>query len=267
MKYVEKYVGGLILLIVIAVSILPFIYMLIMSFKDTLSAYNFNLDGLTPENYVKIFHTAEFGRYFFNSAFVALAGVVLAVVVSCLAGYAFAKLKFPGNDLIFFLLIMTLIIPSEVIIVPLYLIMKNLDWLNTYQALILPLPTALGTFIMRQAILAVPNELLDAAKIEGCSNTRILWKIIIPLIKPSILTLSIFTFVGAWNNFLWPLVVSTESEMMTLPLILSTTKTQFEPNIGLTMACAAVNFLPPFIFYILLQSKFKEGVVLTGMKG
>lgn len=186
MKYVEKYVGGLILLIVIAVSILPFIYMLIMSFKDTLSAYNFNLDGLTPENYVKIFHTAEFGRYFFNSAFVALAGVVLAVVVSCLAGYAFAKLKFPGNDLIFFLLIMTLIIPSEVIIVPLYLIMKNLDWLNTYQALILPLPTALGTFIMRQAILAVPNELLDAAKIEGCSNTRILWKIIIPLIKPSI---------------------------------------------------------------------------------
>ena len=267
MKYVEKYVGGLILLIVIAVSILPFIYMLIMSFKDTLSAYNFNLDGLTPENYVKIFHTAEFGRYFFNSAFVALAGVVLAVVVSCLAGYAFAKLKFPGNDLIFFLLIMTLIIPSEVIIVPLYLIMKNLDWLNTYQALILPLPTALGTFIMRQAILAVPNELLDAAKIEGCSNTRILWKIIIPLIKPSILTLSIFTFVGAWNNFLWPLVVSTESEMMTLPLILSTTKTQFEPNIGLTMACAAVNFLPPCIFYILLQSKFKEGVVLTGMKG
>ncbi|HIY56419.1 MAG TPA: carbohydrate ABC transporter permease [Candidatus Dorea merdavium] len=267
MKYVEKYVGGFILLIVTAVSTLPFIYMLILSFKDTLSAYNFNLDGLTPKNYIKILNTAEFGRYFFNSVFVALAGVALAVVVSCLAGYAFAKLKFPGNDTIFFLLIMTLIIPSEVIIVPLYLIIKNLDWLNTYQALILPLPTALGTFIMRQAILAVPNELMDAAKIEGCSNTRILWKIIIPLIKPSILTLSIFTFVGAWNNFLWPLVVSTKSEMMTLPLILSTTKTQFEPNVGLTMACAAVNFLPPFIFYILLQSKFKEGVMLSGMKG
>ncbi len=170
MKYVEKYVGGFILLIVTAVSTLPFIYMLILSFKDTLSAYNFNLDGLTPKNYIKILNTAEFGRCFFNSVFVALAGVALAVVVSCLAGYAFAKLKFPGNDTIFFLLIMTLIIPSEVIIVPLYLIIKNLDWLNTYQALILPLPTALGTFIMRQAILAVPNELMDAAKIEGCSN-------------------------------------------------------------------------------------------------
>ena len=111
MKYVEKYVGGFILLIVTAVSTLPFIYMLILSFKDTLSAYNFNLDGLTPKNYIKILNTAEFGRYFFNSVFVALAGVALAVVVSCLAGYAFAKLKFPGNDTIFFLLIMTLIFP------------------------------------------------------------------------------------------------------------------------------------------------------------
>ena len=120
---------------------------------------------------------------------------------------------------------------------------------------------------MRQAILGVPDEVIDAAKIEGCSNLKILWKVILPLVKSSILTLAIFTFVGAWNNFLWQLIVSTKNEMKTLPLILSATKTQFEPNIGLTMACAAVNFLPPFIFYILLQRKFKEGVVLNGMKG
>ena len=105
---------------------------------------------------------------------------------------------------------MTLIIPSEVIIVPLYLTIKNLGWLNTYQALILPLPTALGTFIMRQAIFRVPDEVIDAAKIEGCSNLKILWKVILPLVKSSILTLAIFTFVGAWNNFLWPLIVSTK---------------------------------------------------------
>lgn len=267
MKFIEKQIANLFLLIVTAVSVFPFIYMLIMSLKNTLSTYDFNLRGLTLQNYIKIFRTAEFGRYFFNSVFVALAGVLLAVVVSCLAGYAFAKLKFPGNDKIFFILIMTLIVPSEVIIVPLYLTIKNLGWLNTYQALILPLPTALGTFIMRQAILGVPEELLDAAKIEGCSNLKILWKVVLPLVKSSILTLSIFTFVGAWNNFLWPLIVSTKNEMKTLPLILSATKTQFEPNVGLTMACAAVNFLPPFIFYILLQRKFKEGVVLSGMKG
>lgn len=267
MKWIKQWTGNVILLAAILVSILPFIYMLVMSMKDTLSTYDFNLQGLTMKNYVKIFGTAEFGRYFFNSAFVALAGVALAVLVSCLAGYAFAKIKFRGSDLIFFLLIMTLIIPSEVIIVPLYLTIKNLGWLNTYQALILPLPTALGTFIMRQAILSVPDEMIDAAKIEGCSNVGILRRVILPLVRPSILTLSIFTFVGAWNNFLWPLVVSTKNEMKTLPLILSATKTQFEPNVGLTMACAAVNFLPPFIFYILLQSRFKEGVVLSGMKG
>lgn len=267
MKRVEKYVGSFFLLLIIAGSILPFIYMGVMSLKDTLSAYDFNLNNLTLANYIKIFQTAEFERYFFNSVFVALAGVILAVLVSCLAGYAFAKIKFPGNDIIFFIFIMTLIVPSEVIIVPLYLTIKNLGWLNTYQALILPLPTALGTFIMRQAILGVPNEMLEAAKLEGCSNVKILWKIIMPLVRPAVLTLAIFTFVGAWNNFLWPLIVSTKNEMKTLPLILSATKTQFEQNIGLTMACAAVNFLPPFIFYILLQSKFKEGVVLSGVKG
>lgn len=267
MRRVEKYVGSFFLLIIIAGSVLPFIYMGVMSFKDTLSAHDFNLNNLTLANYVKIFQTAEFERYFLNSVFVALAGVALAVLVSCLSGYAFAKIKFPGNDVIFFIFIMTLIVPSEVIIVPLYLTIKNLDWLNTYQALILPLPTALGTFIMRQAILGVPNEMLEAAKMEGCSNVKILWKIIMPLVRPAILTLAIFTFVGAWNNFLWPLIVSTKNEMKTLPLILSATKTQFEQNIGLTMACAAVNFLPPFIFYILLQSKFKEGVVLSGVKG
>jgi len=267
MKQAEKHIGSVLLLMIIAVSVFPFIYMIVMSFKNTLSAYDFNLNNLTIENYVKILHTAEFERYFFNSVFVALAGVLLAVLVSCLAGYAVAKIEFPGSDMIFFIFIMTLIVPSEVIIVPLYLTIKNLGWLNTYQALILPLPTALGTFIMRQAILGVPNELIDAAKIEGCSNTKILWKVIMPLVRPAILTLSIFTFVGAWNNFLWPLIVSTKTEMKTLPLILSTTKTQFEPNVGLTMACAAVNFLPPFIFYIFLQSKFKEGVVLSGMKG
>lgn len=267
MKQVEKYTGSFFLLIIIAGSVFPFIYMGVMSLKNTLSVRDFNLDNLTMANYVKIFQTAEFERYFFNSVFVALAGVALAVIVSCLAGYAFAKIKFPGNDLIFFIFIMTLIVPSEVIIVPLYLTIKNLGWLNTYQALILPLPTALGTFIMRQAILGVPNEMLEAAKMEGCSNVKILWKIIMPLVRPAILTLAIFTFVGAWNNFLWPLIVSTKSEMKTLPLMLSATKTQFEQNIGLTMACAAVNFLPPFIFYILLQSRFKEGVVLSGVKG
>ena len=267
MKQVEKYTGSFFLLIIIAGSVFPFIYMGVMSLKNTLSVRDFNLDNLTMANYVKIFQTAEFERYFFNSVFVALAGVALAVIVSCLAGYAFAKIKFPGNDLIFFIFIMTLIVPSEVIIVPLYLTIKNLGWLNTYQALILPLPTALGTFIMRQAILGVPNEMLEAAKMEGCSNVKILWKIIMPFVKQAILTLAIFTFVGAWNNFLWPLIATTEDAMRTLPLAISTMRTAYDTDVGLVMAGAAVTFLPPFLFYLILQSKFEEGITISGMKG
>ena len=147
------------------------------------------------------------------------------------------------------------------------MITKVLGWLNTYRALILPLPTAFGVFIMRQAILDVPADLIDAAKIDGCGNLKIFFKVVLPLVKSSVLALAIFTFVGAWNNFLWPLVASTKQEMKTLPLALSMMKTQFNTDVGLTMACAVVNFLPPFIFYLFMQSKFKEGITLSGMKG
>ena len=268
-KGIKTIIIYVVMLAIIVSSVVPFVYMFLMSFKSTINAYDFDfsLEKMSLVQYKKIFALNGFERYIFNSVYVAVVGVILTVIVCSLAGYAFAKLNFKGNDKLFLFLILTMIVPSEVIIVPLFLIVKNLGWLNTYQALILPLPTALGTFIMRQAILGVPDEVIDAAKIEGCSNLKILWKVILPLVKSSILTLAIFTFVGAWNNFLWPLIVSTKNEMKTLPLILSATKTQFEPNIGLTMACAAVNFLPPFIFYILLQRKFKEGVVLSGMKG
>ena len=133
--------------------------------------------------------------------------------------------------------------------------------------LILPLPTAFGVFIMRQAILDVPQDLINAAKIDGCGNIRTFLKVVLPMVKSSVLALSIFTFVGAWNNFIWPLVACTKQEMKTLPLALSLMKTQFNTDVGLTMACAVVNFLPPFIFYIFMQSKFKEGIALSGIKG
>jgi multiple sugar transport system permease protein len=160
-----------------------------------------------------------------------------------------------------------MIVPSEVILVPLFLITKNLGLLNTYRALILPLPTAFGIFIMRQAILDIPKDLVDAAKIDGCGNLKIFFKVVLPLVKSSVLALSIFTFVGAWNNFTWPLVASTKAEMKTLPLALGMMKTQYNSDVGLTMACAVINFLPPFIFYMFMQKQFKEGIALSGMKG
>ena len=268
-KGAGRVASSLLLIGIIIASIFPFLYMFLMSFKSTINAHDldFSLEKLSLMQYQKIFAMDHFGRYIFNSVFVAAAGVILTVGVCSLAGYAFAKMDFKGNDKIFLFLVMTMVVPSEVIIIPLFLITKGLGWLNTYRALILPLPTAFGVFIMRQAILDVPQDLIDAAKIDGCGYLKIFFKVVLPLVKSSMLALSIFTFVGAWNNFLWPLVASTKTEMKTLPLALSMMKTQFNTDVGLTMACAVINFLPPFIFYVFIQGRFKEGMTLSGMKG
>lgn len=185
-----------------------------------------------------IFEDPVFVRYFFNSVYVAGAGVIL-----------------------------TLLVPSKAIMVPLYIVVKGLGWINTYKALILPIPTAFGVFLMRQTILGIPEELIESAKLDGASNVKILWKIILPLTRSAMMTLSIVTFIGAWNNFLWPLIVATKDEMRTLPLALTTMKTQYEIDVGLLMACAVVSFVPTFIVYLVLQSKFEEGVALSGLKG
>ena len=257
------------LLCIILMSIFPFLYMFLMSFKSTINAYDFDfsLDKLSLMQYQKIFQLDNFENYIFNSVFVAVVGVILTLTVCSLAGFAFAKMDFKGNDKWFLFLVLTMVVPSEVIVVPLFLIVKNLGWLNTFRALILPLPTAFGVFIMRQAILDIPRDLIDAAKIDGCGNFKVFVRVVLPLIKSSLLALSIFTFVGAWNNFLWPLVACTKQQMKTLPLALSMMKTQYNTDVGLTMACAVINFLPPFIFYVFMQSKFKEGMTLSGMKG
>lgn len=268
-KLVRHGVSDVILLGVIIVSVFPFLYMFMMSFKSTINAFDFDFspDKLTLEQYVKVFEVDNFERYIFNSVFVAVAGVILTLAVCSLAGYAFAKMNFKGNDKWFLFLILTLIVPSEVIIVPLFLIARGLGWLNMYRALILPLPTALGVFIMRQAILDVPSDLIDAAKIDGCGNFKTFVRVVLPVVRSSLLALAIFTFVGAWNNFLWPLVACTKEEMKTLPLALSLMKMQYNTDVGLTMACAVINFLPPFLFYIFMQSKFKEGLTMGGVKG
>ena len=257
------------LLCIILMSIFPFLYMFLMSFKSTINAYDFDfsLDKLSLMQYQKIFQLDNFENYIFNSVFVAVVGVILTLTVCSLAGFAFAKMDFKGNDKWFLFLVLTMVVPSEVIVVPLFLIVKNLGWLNTFRALILPLPTAFVVFIMRQAILDIPRDLIDAAKIDGCGNFKVFVRVVLPLIKSSLLALSIFTFVGAWNNFLWPLVACTKQEMKTLPLALSMMKTQYNTDVGLTMACAVINFLPPFIFYVFMQGKFKEGMTLSGMKG
>lgn len=240
-----------------------------MSFQSTYNAFDFkfSLDTFTLKHYNEIFQNPKLLRYLLNSVIYSIGGVLLTLVFCSLAGYAFAKLDFKGNDLLFFIVIITMIIPIEVILVPRYIIMKNLHWLNTFRALILPVPGAFGVFIMRQAIMGLPKELLESAKIDGCTNLQILLKIVLPLVKSALLMLTIFTFMMTWNNFLWPLIVSTKETMRTFPLGLAAMKAQYDNNVGSLMASATINFLPPFLLYFLLQKRFVEGVSMTGLKG
>ena len=266
---VSHFVVDIFLIFVILLCTLPFLYMILMSLKSTVNAYDISLNfsSMSLGHYKKIFSDPTFIRYFANSVFVAFAGVLLTLFTSCTAGYAFAKLNFKGNDKIFFLLLLTMLVPSEVILVPLYLLVRGFGWVNTFRALILPLPTAFGVFVMRNAIMAVPTELIESAQIDGASNFKILRSVILPLVKSAMLTVAIFTFIGAWNNFTWPLIITTNKAYRTLPIALTSMKTQYDSDIGLTMACAVVTFLPPFIFYLLLPSKFEEGMALSGLKG
>jgi multiple sugar transport system permease protein len=243
--------------------------MFFTSFRVTYTAYNFSFswNELTLSNYKEIFTRTSFLLYFFNSLFISISGVILNIVFSSMAGYAFAKLEFKGRDKIFIFMLLTLIIPSQVTLLPLYIIMRKMELLNTYMALILPIPTAMGVFIMRQSILKVPRDLIDSAKIDGCSEGRIFIELVLPLIKPAIITLSIFTFIGAWNEFLWPLIATTSNSMKTLTVGMASMNAQYSVNYGLVMAGATMTFMPSFIFYLILQKKFEEGVALSGLKG
>ncbi len=269
MKKFIKITKNTTLLLISILIITPFIYMIFTSFKVTYSAYNFNysLSDLTISNYIDILNKNTFDRYFFNSTIITICGVILNLIFSSLAAFSFAKLRFKGNDKIFLFLILTLIIPSQVTMIPLYYIMIKLGWVNTFKGLILPIPTAFGIFLLRQAILGIDNEIIEAAKLDGANNFTIYYKIILPMIKPALSALAIFTFIGAWNEFLWPLIMSSSSDYTkTLSVGLSSLSAQYTVNYGVVMAGATISFLPSFIFYMLLQNKFIEGISNFSLK-
>ena len=269
MKKVWNGIEVILLLLIILICILPFAYMFFMSFKSTLNAYDFHfsLSEITLEHYKTIFSKPEIFRYFMNSLIVSVAGVILTLITSCLAGYAFARLRFKGSQFLFVLVTLTMFVPGEAILIQMYTVVRGMDMINTFWALILPLPSALGVFIVRQAILAVPMEVIESARMDGAKELAILVKMILPLIKSALLTVGIFAFIGAWNSFTWPLIVTTKEEMRTLPVALTTLKTQYDTDVGLSMACAVITFLPPFLVYLFMQSRFEEGIAQSGLKG
>jgi len=258
--------GGLIMMV-------PFLWMLSTSLKTTPQTMAFPPEWwprpVQWRNYATIWRYLPFFRFFLNSVKIVFF-VVLGQLTTCsLAAYAFAKLRFPGRKVMFLILLATMMIPGQVTLIPVFIIMKTLGWVNTHYALIVPafFGSAFGTFLLRQFFLSIPNELEDAARIDGCSPFGIYWRIMLPLAKPALATLAIFTFMGTWNDFMRPLIYLSDMTKMTLPVGLALLSNHQDIRIQLIMAGAVVSLLPIVLIYIFGQKYFVRGIALSGMKG
>jgi multiple sugar transport system permease protein len=251
----------------------PFLWMFLASIKppeELLRAPpTWFPESPTLSNYERLFERLDFPRYFWNSTFIALM-ITLANLVFCsMVGYALAKLRFAGRDKIFLLVVATLLVPGAVTLVPLFVLMSKLNLVDTLWAVILPVAAGpLGVFLMRQFMLGIPDDILDAARVDGAGEFYIFWRIVVPLSLPAMAALGIVTFLPAWNALLWPLVVLTDESNYTLPVALAIfSRGQFQADYGLLMAGAVVLVLPVILVFFVLQRRFTQSVAMTGLKG
>lgn len=261
--YALLILGGLIMLA-------PFVVMVVVSLwpNTAFMARRFPLDQITLANYVETFRVLPFGRYFINSAFVTVTVTIGQILIASLAAFAFARLRFRGREAIFLLYLATLMIPSQVTLIPNFLIIRNLGWYDTYAALIVPgLFSALSTFLLRQFYRSIPIDLDDAARIDGASSLRIWWQIMLPLSRPIMAALAVFAFQASWNDFLWPLVVTGTDKMRTIPIGLSYFVGQYATAWNLLMAGSVIALLPVLVIYLLAQKTFVQGITMSGMGG
>lgn len=222
----------------------------------------------TLDNFRELFTRLDFTQFFANSTLVAVVVTLGNLVFCSMLGYVLAKYDFAGKKLLFRVVLGTLMIPGMVTLVPLFVLVANMGMVNTYFGLILPfLAAPFGVFLMRQFFLGIPDELIDAARVDGASEGRIFVQIVVPLAKPALATLAILTFLGSWNNFLWPLVVATTEDRYTLPVALALYSTgQNQTDYGLLLAGAVVVLMPILVLFLLLQRYFVQGIAMTGIK-
>jgi multiple sugar transport system permease protein len=264
------------LIIGAAIMIAPFLWMLTTSLseaKDVWKAKSIWWEGWIPtkfvyQNYIEAFRVVPFAKFYMNSIFVTLAITAGTVFTSSLAGYAFARLSFPGRDRIFMIYLATLMLPGVITMIPVFILLSKLGLIDTYRAIILPgIFTAYGTFLLRQFFMSLPRALEDAAKIDGCSLLGIYFRIILPLSKPALATLTTFTFMGSWMSFMWPLIVLSSEEKYTLPIGIQYFKSLHSTDWTLLMAGSMMALLPILIVFIFTQRYFVEGIKLSGIKG
>lgn len=264
-------VNGL-LLGVAAITLLPLVWMVSVSLMPPGEASAFPPPLLpsraTFENYRQLFAHAGMGRYLLNSVVLTTAVTLVSLLVNVAAGYAFAKLRFAGRDRIFKLLLGALVIPSQVAMVPLFLLLKQLGLVNTYGGVIVPaMASIFGIFVVRQYALSVPDELIEAARIDGANEFRIFRSVIVPVLKPIIVTLAVFTSLGTWNDFMWPLIVLNDSDLYTLPVALASLAREHVQDSELMMAGSVLTTLPVLLVFLVLQRYYIHGLMLGSVKG
>jgi multiple sugar transport system permease protein len=262
------------LLIIVAIVFLgPLVYAVSTSLKpaDEVFTPTPHLFGseIRWKNYADAFTFAPFDRYFLNSLLVAVAGTLVVVAASSMSAYAFARLKFRGREQLFVLFLGTLMVPQEVLIVPMYWLMQSLGWVDSYWALILPWAfTAFGTFLLRQFFLTVPAELEEAARVDGCGPFGSFFRIMLPLARPAIAVLTVFTFISFWGSFLWPLIIiNSVEDKGTVPLGLAQFVGQQGTQWNLMMAASVMAMIPTVLLVVLLQKHLVRGLLVTGLGG
>lgn len=268
---IKRFVLYIVLIASSFTMVIPFYWSIITSLKFEQFVYTnppqWFPSPATLQNFFNVFTKIHFGKFFLNSVFVTIVITLGHVFFDTLAAYAFSKLKFPGRDKIFFLLLFGLMVPFQVNLIPLYRIMGILGWNNSYLALIIPnLTSVFGIFMMRQFMLTIPDDLLDAGRIDGCGEFSLFWKIVAPLALPGIATLIILTFMGAWNDFLWPRIVINSETLFTLPVGLAQLQDKNTSNVALIMAGTVLSALPMIIVFLFMQRQFIEGMTAGAIK-
>jgi multiple sugar transport system permease protein len=223
---------------------------------------------ITFEHYTDLFTRLSLGRAFLNSIFVALVATGASLLFNSMAGYAFAKLRFRGRDRIFALLIAALAIPAQVAMLPLFLLLKTIGLVNTYAGVLIPYVAGIyGIFLVRQFMLSIPDDLLAAARVDGASELRIYWSIVLPVARPVLATLAIFTFMSAWNDFMWPLIILTSDDRYTMPVAVASLVGEHALDMELMMASAVLTIIPVLTLFFVLQKQYIAGMMAGSVKG
>lgn len=273
MKKSAIFTGYLILIIGAISMLLPFLWLVAVSFMKESQIFSYP-PSFVPEpfiidNYKNVFTRLPLFQFFVNSLFVALATTIFQVLFSAMAGYAFARSRFKYKDFVFFIFLVTMMIPPQVNIIPLFFLMRELHWIDTYQALIIPgIFGGLGVFFMRQWFKGLSPEIEEAAKIDGCNVFKIFFTIALPLALPAIVTLAIFTFITTWNSFMWPLIITNSTDITTLPVALAQFKGSFRETVmwGDLTACSVICALPVIVVYLFGKKYFVNDMLAGGIK-